>query len=396
MKALRLQKEQIWFFCAIIFLLLGLAYIIKGFYHLTIDRQGAIDLLYRWKEQQYIYRGLYPYDIREGSLKIDPQIGAIESGGYPPWAFFTGFFFVPGFSLELTRFYFAILNAIALVIVAIFSYQIGIPYGRSQALFAMSASLAFGSNGTTLLNGQYGIIINAFLIAMFWSFQKHKNIWMGIWLAIAMVKPNISAFYFLILLVHRRTKALLSFFIYIIGASAIIWIVTKTDPIYMSNAILIQSRYFADEGYSSINFLTNIGIDPKIATIVLALVGAIAIAGMFYVCRDRSLLTLFAIASVIGRVATYHRFYDNVMLVFFWLALVEIAFRSPRAINLLMIALVGMTLWLPGRIVEIPGIGSVVESIQIVVWIVALVYLLMQNKIGIQKSKDASDRVFVP
>jgi hypothetical protein len=380
MKVINLKKERIWLLLSVVLFFLAFAYIVKGFYHLTIDERGAIDLIYRWKEQQYIYQGLYPYDINKNSPNIDPRIGIIESGGYPPWAFFTGFIFVPGISLSLTRFYFAILNLISFVVLAIFSYQIGLPYGREKALFAVASSLAFGSNATTLLDGQYGIIINAFLIGMYWSLKKHKDIWAGLFLGIAMVKPNISALYFFILLIHKRIKALTAFFIYIIGASVMIWIVTKVDPIHMSQSIVRQSKYFADEGYSSVNFLTNIGIDPKSATVVLALIGIAVVVGIFYFYRNSSLLTLFAIASVIGRVWTYHRFYDNVMLVFFLLALIEITFKNPHRFNLLILTLVGITLWLPGSIVEIKNVGTTVEFVQLVIWMVALVYLLVQEK----------------
>jgi len=380
MQRLNSGKEKVLFFLSILLILLSLAYFIKGFYHLTLDKKGAIDLVFRWKEQQYIYRGLYPYDIRIGSPNIDPAIGAIESGGYPPWAFFTGFIFVPGIPLNLARYYFAALNLISLVILAIFSYRIGIPYGKVEALFSMSACLAFGSNGTTLLNGQYGIIINAFLIGMYWAIAKQKNTWAGLFLGIAMIKPNISALYFFILIVRRQFKALSAFFIYIIGASLIIWLITKIDPIYMSQRIVNQTKYFADEGYSSINILTNIGIEPVIATLLLAAVGVLVMTGIFYLWRNSSLLTLFAIASVIGRVWTYHRFYDNVMLVFFLLALIEMSFENPRFLNLLIMMLVAITLWLPGRIVEIDNVGAVVEFIQLVIWIAALIYLLIQNK----------------
>ena len=381
MKVFKLTQEKLWFGLAIVLLLLSLVYLLKGFYHLTLDKKGAIDLVYRWKEQQYIYQGLYPYDLRKGSPNIDPSIGDIRSGGYPPWAFFTGFFLIPGLSLNFTRFYFAILNLISLVILAIFSYQVGSPYGRAQALFSMSASLALGSHATTLLNGQYGIIINAFLIGMYWMLKKHQNLWTGLFLAIAMVKPNISAPYFFILLMRRQTKAILSFFIYISGASTIIWIITKVDPIYMSKSIIEQSKYFAHKGYSSINFLTAMGIDTQMATILLALVGVVVIIGIFYIWRDSSLLTLFAVASVIGRVGTYHRFYDNVMLIFLLLGLIEITFNNSQRMNLLFLALVGISLWFPGRIVQIENVGTIVELLQLIVWSISLIYLLVQVKL---------------
>lgn len=389
MRFLRFNSDKIWFFGSFLLFLIAFAYLVKGFYHLMLDPNNPVDLVLRWKEQQYIYRGVYSYDVTIDSPNFDPRIGEIASGGYPPWAFFTGLIFIPAISLKATRFYFAILNLISIVILAIFSYRIGIPYGKTKALFYLSATLAFGSNATTLLNGQYGIIINAFLIGMFWLIENPKNIWAGLLLGVAMLKPNISAFYFFVLLFRRRSKAILSFFLYIIGASLIVWIITKRDPIYMLNTLLRQSKHFADEGYSSISFLTHLGIDSTSATILLALVGLVAVTVIFYTYRNSSLLTLFAIASVIGRVSTYHRFYDNVMLIFFLLALLEMTFKNPHRLNILVLMLVGISLWLPGRTVELDNLGILVQFFQLLVWGFGLVYLLVQIKFY---SRDESQK----
>jgi Glycosyltransferase family 87 len=380
MYSLKLGKEKILFFLSILLILLSFAYLVKGFSLLVLDDKNPIDLAYRWVEQQYIYRGIYPYHAGPGSPKIDPTLGAVDSGGYPPWAFFTGFVFIPGISLIATRFYFAILNFISLVILAIFAYQIGIPYGKTQALFSISASLALSSHVTTISNGQYGIIINAFLIGMFWSLEKHKNIWAGLLLGIATIKPNIAALYFFILPIRWRINAIVSFLIYIVGGSIVIWLVTKVDPIYMTNVIIYQSKYFADRGFSSINFLTQTGIDLKIATILMGLIGIAVITAIFYIWRNSSLLTLFAIASVIGRVWTYHRFYDNVMLIFLLLALLDLTFRNPQKSNILMLTLVGISLWLPARMITTSYFGIRAQFIQLIVWIAALIYLLIQDK----------------
>lgn len=166
LRSARFNQETILLILSIILILLSLAYFTKGFYSLTINSSGAKDLSERWQEQQYIYQGQYPYDVRKESPHIDLEIGAITSGGYPPWAFFTGFIFLLGISWELTCLYYALLNIISILILAIFAYRIGYPYGKSKALFSIPASLATSSYVTTLKNGQYGII-NALLIRMF-------------------------------------------------------------------------------------------------------------------------------------------------------------------------------------------------------------------------------------
>ena len=285
------------------------------------------------KSNNIYIEGLYPYDVTKDSPNIIPEIGAINSGGYPPWAFFTGFIFFPPISWQLTRFYHLLLNILSILVLAVFAYQIGLPYGKSKVLFTLTACLAVSSHKSTLAMGQYGIIINALLIIMFWLIQRNKNIWAGLIFAIAMVKPNISAPYFLILVIHKRIKAILAFSLYITFGSLNIWIITKLTLIYMLNKILEQSKHFADKGYSAIHAFTALGFDPRQATVFLGIIGILAITIIIYLCRNYSLLNLFAICSVIGRICVYHRIYDNLMLIFLLLAIIKITFDNPNKLN---------------------------------------------------------------
>lgn len=379
-KITKLNSEKILFCLSIILLLVSASYFIKGFYTLVIFPRGAKDLFERWLEQQYIYLGQYPYDAREGSSNVITKLGPVVSGGYPPWAFFTGFFLVARLPWQITRLYFAFVNLISIFIVALFSYKIGSPYGKSKALFSLSAILAISTHTTTLNNGQYGIIINALLICFYWCLEKRQYIWAGLALGLAMIKPNISGLYLFILLVHKRINAILSFTIYIIFANIYIWILVKETPIYMINHIIDQSQRFADRGGSGINILTNLGIDPKLATIVLGLLGIVIVTIIFYFWRNYSLLTLFAIASVIGRVCTYHQFYDNVMLIFLLLALIKITFDKPQTLNILILTLVAATLWIPRSMIHLINAISIYEVTQLIIWTIALIYLLVYEK----------------
>lgn len=350
-------------------------YLIKGFYELTINA-SASDLYARWKEQRYIYYGLYPYDITNGSPLIDSQLGAVTSGGYPAWAFFSGFIFFPPIPFELTRWYHALLNAISLVILAIFAYQIGKPYGKLKAWFTVVACLSIGTHTTTLGNGQYGIIVNALLIVMFWLLQSNANISAGLILGLALLKPNISALYFLIPIIKKRINAVIACCLYIAVSSSIIGIIVKVSPIYMIEKVVNVSQYYVDSGYSGINVLLKFGINPLLATILLAIIATVVTFGLFYLFQDCSLLFLFAIASGIGRLWTYHLIYDNVMLVFLLLAIIELNFKKPNRFNILILILLCLTLLLPSRISD----SSYAQIFQTIIWCTSLSYIVICQK----------------
>jgi hypothetical protein len=223
LKQITLNPEKIIVFWSICLLGLGLFDLSRGFYHLLFIDNAAEDLFSRWQEQQYIYRGLYPYDVRLGSPYVAPEIGAIRSAGYPPWAFFAGFIFLPPLSWEFTRIYYAFLNLISLAVLLRFAYQI---------------------------------------------------------------------------------------------------------------RIIKDSKSFANLGYSGINIITNFGIDPRMATLILSCAATLVTLMIFYIWRNYSLLTLFATASVIGRFWGYHRIYDDIMLIFLLLALLEVTFKNPHKLNI--------------------------------------------------------------
>ncbi|MEA5577801.1 glycosyltransferase 87 family protein [Anabaena sp. UHCC 0451] len=373
----KLTPSKIIFCLSLVLTLLCLVYFTRGYYYLVLDKHlGAGDLYSRWKEQQYIYRGLYPYDITKNSPFIDPQLGRVMSGGYPPWAFFSGLIFFPPISFELTRWYHALLNTISLVILAIFAYQIGKPYGKLKAWFTVSACLSLASHSTTLSAGQYGIIINALLIGMFWLLQKNYNLSAGLILGLALLKPNISALYFFIPMIKKRINAVLVCCLYIVISSSIIGMLVKVSPIYMVAKMIKVSQYYVDTGYSGINVLMNFGINPLVATILLAIVATAIIIGLFYLFKDHSVLFLFAIASVIGRLWTYHLVYDNVMLVFLLLALIDLTFKKSNKSNILILTLLLLTLLIPSSMTRLPY----VEIIQSIIWVGALFYILIYQK----------------
>ncbi|MBD2279240.1 MAG: DUF2029 domain-containing protein [Dolichospermum sp. DEX189] len=371
-----LNPSKIIFGLSIVLTILCFAYFSRGFYYLIIDESGAGDLHSRWQEQQYIYRGLYPYDITKNSPLIDPRIGAITSGGYPPWAFFSGFIFFPPISFDLTRWYHGFLNTISLVILAIFAYQIGKPYGNLKAWFTVVACLSVSSHATTLGVGQYGIIINALLIGVFWLLQKGRNFLAGVLLGFALLKPSISALYFFILVIRKRVDSVFACGLYIVISSSIIGVITQVSPIYMIEKMIKVSKYYVNSGYSGINILTNLGINPATATILLAIVGTAIVISLFYLFKDYSLLFLFAIASVIGRLWTYHLIYDNVMLIFLLLALINLTFNQSNKSNILILTLVLLSLSLPAKVTDLPF----AQIIQSTIWIVGFFYLLICQK----------------
>ena len=63
------------------------------------------------------------------------------------------------------------------------------------------------------------------------------------------------------------------------------------------------------------------------------------------------------------------------MMVFLLLALLELTFKNPHRLNIIVLLIVGITLWIPAKAVNLFPIYE--YKIQFVIWILAGIYLLM-------------------
>jgi hypothetical protein len=185
-------------------LLLSILYISHG-YRFALGPRGSCDLRARYHEQQYILRGINPNYILEWKrgfskakdITLYPKLPLSPGGGgYPPWAYFTGLFLVPGFTWPATKIFFAILNAVSLGILAWFTYRISKRHGRLQAIGLATTVLAMGANSFALGNAQYGIIINAMISVMALCLSVNLPILAGLLYGVSLVKPSISAPFF--------------------------------------------------------------------------------------------------------------------------------------------------------------------------------------------------------
>jgi hypothetical protein len=375
---LKLNQEKFLRLLSILLFLISLTYLIKGFYLLILGDYSstAKDLFLRWKEQQYIYQGQYPYDVIYGSPNVDPKIGLVNSGGYFPWSFFAQFLFIPKLPWRALRIYFALLDLISLLVLSRFAYQIGNPYGKSKAFFSVAACLAISSYSTTLYLGQYGIIINALLVGVFWCLKYKQQAWTGLLLGLAMTKLNIAAFYIFIPIALVRLNTLRVLLGYFVIANLSIWAITQINPVDMIYRVYEQSRSFASRGKSVTSLLVNSGMNAQLVTIASGLIGLCVVIAIFYFWRKCSLLALFATASVLGRVALYHWHYDNLMLVFLLLFLIQMTLSNTNKFNLIALTLTITTLSIPAKLIELP----LVQNSQIFIWLAVLAYALIEEK----------------
>jgi hypothetical protein len=157
----------------------------------------------------------------------------------------------------------------------------------------------------------------------------------------------------------------------------------------MFDDLIKQLNYFVLKGTSLLNYLNfNKNIEPIFLIFIIGGVSLISLLMIFYLFRNASLLTLFAASCVMARLCTYHRIYDDVMLVFLLLAFLKIVYQNPQIPKIVVFILLGLSLWLPS------GFSSFMDSpwtiFQFMIWVIALGYLLVDEAQQIRKLKGVN------
>jgi Glycosyltransferase family 87 len=333
------------------------------------------DLRRRWIDQQYFFHGQNPYDVLFHVRPVDPAIGAPDGGGYPPWSFTAGAVFV-GLPWPAVRYAFAAYNLLSLGIVGAFGYRLGRSFGRAAGALLGAGAIAIASIGTTIAYGQYGLVVLALLLAAALLDQAEMAGFAGLVLGVSLLKPNLSLPFCACYLVRRRWKLLAAAAAYMAASIAAVWIVTRSSPWRMCRQMLQSGQAVAADMPGPLKAVIALRVPPAQAIPLVASVSAIALLAILWRFRDAPLLLLYSAAGVAARLWTYHRPYDDLIIMPLLIALGVDWLRLGGRLNLGMFLLVGLSLWLPLTFhVKWP-----IVLLQFTAWCAGLILLLIHAR----------------
>jgi hypothetical protein len=130
--------------------------------------------------------------------------------------------------------------------------------------------------------------------------------------------------------------------------------------------------------YGPASLLTYEGMPADMAARGCALVVLPVAAIVLAWGRKLPILTLFGLAAGFGRLWTYHRVYDNVMLVFLLVGLADLSLRSKLRSAGVAWVFVGLTLWIPIRSMDVP----IVHLTHLLIWMAGMIVLTRGNLKG--------------
>jgi Glycosyltransferase family 87 len=339
---------------------LALAYQAKGTLDLVwgTGTGSAVDLRSRHDEQALFAAGENPFEHGIGSQ--------------PPWGYPTGILLTwPPW--PTVRAYFAVVNLAALLYVMWWASWTAKGLRSEDRWLLMGAAAAFGGSCTATEVGQIGIVVAALLGGSLWCDARGHTVWAGLLVALALIKPTIAAPFAIALLVTGRSRASLAAAAFGVVASLVTWAHTGAPPWRMLEQLAQAAGGYANAGtIGLVDTLAMLGAPPLLLNPAAAVL--VSVPGLLLMWAVRPSLPLaFAVAAAWGRMWTYHKSYDDVMLVFLLVPLgVAVLGGRGGLATLGVFGLMGGLAWLPGRLLDL----SAVQVAQVVIWPTALGVLL--------------------
>jgi len=351
------------------------------FYRLTLrpDRPGAIDLKLRYREVHEWFAG-------------NPVYGRIPQAVYPPATYAILWPFLGWMSLGAARWFWAATSAGALAWLAVLLVRESGAQDQLERWFVALMPLSLIGTGVCLGNGQLTIHLLLALLTGLVLMCRPGGSWgrdaaaAGL-MVIALAKPSIAAPFFWIALFapgRLRPAALTLVFYGLLTVGAAHFQKPGLFEL-MGQWLKFAPMEVAEQGYADLHkWMTLLGLKAYALHVSLAVLAA---AGIWtYRNRRADLWLQLAVVAMVARLWTYHRQYDNMlllppMLVFFRVAREDAEVERRTAAGLLL-ALLLVALMFPARMLEWwpqpwPFLFSLVHT---ALFLAALVFLLREGQ----------------
>ena len=338
------------------------------------DLRSLHELVHRW------FTGKPVYD--------DLKIARIAV--YPPASYVILWPFLGWLPVTPARWLWALTSAGAMVwLVHLISKESHAESPLERTFIAL-IPLSMNATGVTIGNGQLIIHLLSLLLAGLFLAHPTRRGWRkdlfgaGL-LLITLVKPNVSIPFFWIILFRPgglRIGVLTS-----LGYATLTFFAAffqRSDLIALLRGWLVRAFEATQRGYGDLHVcLFTLGLGEWILPISLI---ALAALGVWVFChRDGDHWLLLGVTALFARFWTYHRLYDNFLILLPMIALFRIAKRGPSVhgedvMAGLLLAATTLIMLAPARLLTTPPPwDQLFKSVQVILWMATLFFLLRQS-----------------
>ena len=344
---------------------------------------AAVDLNQRYDEVHAWFSGVPVYQVLS------------STAAYPPATYPLLWPFVGWTSISTARVLWAVTSAVAMAWAALLISRESGAATRLERTFAVLTLLAVNQTGVALGNGQLILHVLPVLLTGVLLIQRGSGTWRedllaAVCLILALVKVTIAVpFLWLAIFVgaeQRRSWRLRPAVLVTVGYVALTLFASSFQPATVWQQIkewlAIGEALSRRAGYGSVHsWLTAIGLQQLMLPVSVALL--IALGAWQYQYRRADIWVRLGVAAMIARFWTYHRLYDDVIVVVALVALTRLMLqRHAKGRGMLPTLLLGVTILfmlLPARLGMAPAPWYLVfNGGHTLTWLAVLAYLMYE------------------
>jgi hypothetical protein len=336
--------------------------------------EGAVDLKIRYREL---------HDWFSGSFVQSP---------YPPATFVILWPLLGWLSLTASRWLWAISTIFALGGLIYLIVRESTADTALERAFVGLIPLSMYATGATIGNGQMIVHILPLLVfglLLLYRRQRHlyRDLLAAALLLVTLVKPSISVpFFWIVLFVPGRLRPIL---LVMLGYIALTLFSASFQETRLSslihNWLENASRVAMGGGHANLHvWLTALGLEELILPASFFVLLALGL--WVYRHRNRDIWLLMSVSAIVARFWAKHWWFDDLLILLPMIALFRIAKQSPSTDSRgvlagLLLSITVLLMLAPGGLFLFPPPWNMLyASLQTIVWIVVLIFLLEQTR----------------
>ena len=352
----------------------------EEFWRLTLDSSsiGAIDLKFRYIEVRRWFEG-------------KPVYSELDKAVYPP-ASYVMLWPLLGWLGAVTpaRWVWAATTLGALVWLVYLVVKESGADTTLERIFVALIPLSMNATGSTIGNGQLTVHIVPALLAGLLLLQERRQSWSKDMLAsisvlFALVKPSITVpFFWIALFIPGKVRPALLITLEYIGLN--LFAVSFQEPGLLSlfhDWLVRASAVTVREAYANLHtWLAALGLAEW--SLPASLFTLVALGFWIYLNRRVDIWLLLGVTAIVARFWTYHRWYDDLLILLPMIALFRIAKKGSSdngsdIIAGILLAITLLSMLAPYRVQNLPSPWSLLfTGGHAIVWIVLLIFLLIR------------------
>ncbi len=270
------------------------------------------------------------------------------ASGLPPWTYALHLLVYPVWPLRIVRAYLTLAGLLSLALVGWLAWASSRAWPPLPRALLLASTVALGAVNATFTQGQNGLFVNAGLAALLWGLGcpgRLRDSVAGIGWALAMAKPTSALPFILIALVAGRWRIVLAGVAILAAVTAAVAARTHTPVIVLFEQFSRASLDVVGQGANIIQrSLVVAGANAALVRNVGVVAGGVL--GVILAIRHRAAPVLLqaGLLAIVARLWSYHRAYDDLLLVF---AVIAVAHVSRTRRQPVPWALLAATLALP-------------------------------------------------